>query len=188
MICFFVRDLLEALERGVQRLALDLEAQLLQRLAQRVAAGVLAQHDRVGLQAHRGGVHDLVGRALLQHAVLVDAGLVRERVAPDDRLVGLHRVAGQARDQPARARQLGRVHAVSRPRSARRVRSSITISSSDALPARSPIPLIAHSTWRAPASTPGERVGDRQAQVVVAVHRQRHVAQVRAPARTAAPR
>ena len=32
--------------------------------------------------------------------------------------------------------------------------SSITISSSDALPARSPIPLIAHSTWRQPAPTP----------------------------------
>ena len=38
--------------------------------------------------------------------------------------------------------------------SAARVCSSITISSSDALPARSPIPLIAHSTWRAPACTP----------------------------------
>ena len=32
------------------------------------------------------------------------------------------------------------------PMSASRVRSSITISSSEALPARSPIPLIAHST------------------------------------------
>jgi hypothetical protein len=32
--------------------------------------------------------------------------------------------------------------------------SSITISSSEALPARSPMPLIAHSTWRAPARTP----------------------------------
>ena len=27
----------------------------------------------------------------------------------------------------------------------------MTISSSDALPARSPMPLIVHSTWRAPA-------------------------------------
>ena len=40
------------------------------------------------------------------------------------------------------------------PTSARRVCSSITTSSSDALPARSPIPLIAHSTWRAPAWIP----------------------------------
>src|SRR3954466_15064248 len=40
------------------------------------------------------------------------------------------------------------------PTSARRVCSSITISSSDALTARSPMPLIAHSTWRAPAWIP----------------------------------
>src|SRR5215469_14447512 len=32
--------------------------------------------------------------------------------------------------------------------------SAITISSSAALPARSPMPLMVHSTWRAPASTP----------------------------------
>ena len=41
-----------------------------------------------------------------------------------------------------------------RPTSAARVCSSITISSSEALPARSPIPLIAHSTCRAPACRP----------------------------------
>ena len=34
-----------------------------------------------------------------------------------------------------------------------RVRTAITTSSSEALPARSPRPLIVHSTWRAPAST-----------------------------------
>ena len=30
----------------------------------------------------------------------------------------------------------------------------MTTSSSEALPARSPMPLIVHSTWRAPASQP----------------------------------
>ena len=34
-----------------------------------------------------------------------------------------------------------------------RTRTAITISSNDALPARSPIPLMVHSTWRAPAAT-----------------------------------
>src|SRR5512135_1431074 len=34
-----------------------------------------------------------------------------------------------------------------------RVRTAITISSSDALPARSPRPLTVHSTWRAPFIT-----------------------------------
>ena len=75
---------------------------------------------------------------------------MRERVAPDDRLVRLHRVAGEARDHAAGAGELARVEVVSTPCSSRRVRSSITISSSEQLPARSPIPLIAHSTWRAP--------------------------------------
>src|SRR5438093_1043807 len=42
-----VGDLLEALEGRVERLALELAAHLLQGFAQGVAAGVLAQHDRV---------------------------------------------------------------------------------------------------------------------------------------------
>ena len=42
---------------------------------------------------------------------------------------------------------------VSRPSTSLRTLSAITISSSEALPARSPMPLIVHSTWRAPAWT-----------------------------------
>ncbi len=59
------------------------------------------------------------------------------------------------------------------------MRISITISSSEQLPARSPMPLTAHSTCRAPASTPGVGVGDGQAQVVVAVDRGLDLAQPR---------
>jgi hypothetical protein len=51
----------------------------------------------------------------------------------------------------------------------RRTLSAITISSSAALPARSPMPLMVHSTWRAPADHAGQRIGDRQAQIVVAM-------------------
>ena len=103
-----VGDLLEGLEGVVQRLPFDLEAQLLQGVAQGVAAGVLAQHDRVRLQADFGRVHDLVGAALLQDTVLVDPGLMREGVAPDHGLVRLHRVAGQAADHAAGAGDLPR--------------------------------------------------------------------------------
>jgi len=39
---------------------------------------------------------------------------------------------------------------VSTPKKSLRVLSAITISSSEAFPARSPIPLIVHSIWRAP--------------------------------------
>ncbi len=39
-----------------------------------------------------------------------------------------------------------------------RVRIAITISSSAALPARSPMPFIVHSIWRAPPSTPSSEL------------------------------
>src|SRR5438477_346939 len=90
-----VGDLLEALERRVEHLAVEFVAHLLQRFAQRMPAGVLAEHDRVAAQPDRGRVHDLVRAALLEHAVLVYPSLVRERVAADDRLVGLNLIAGQ---------------------------------------------------------------------------------------------
>ena len=44
------------------------------------------------------------------------------------------------------------------PCAASRTWKSITISSSEAFPARSPIPLIAHSTWRQPALTPANEL------------------------------
>ena len=71
----------------------------------------LPEHDLRGLLADGRGVDDLVGLAVLEHAVLVDAGLVRERVAADDGLVVLDRVAGQAGHQPRRAGQLLGAHA-----------------------------------------------------------------------------
>ena len=46
-----VGDLLEALEGLLELGAVDRVAEVLQRLAQRRAAGVLAQHERVGVQA-----------------------------------------------------------------------------------------------------------------------------------------
>ncbi len=62
---------------------------------------MLAEHE-IGLgEADVLGPHDLVGPRLLEHAVLVDAGLVGEGVAADDRLVALHLNAGDRRDQPA---------------------------------------------------------------------------------------
>ena len=48
--------------------------------------------------------------------------------------------------------------------------SAITISSSEALPARSPMPLMVHSTCRAPAMHRRQAVGHGHAQVVVAVN------------------
>ena len=45
--------------------------------------------------------HDLVRRAILEHAILVDAGFMGERVAADDRLVALHGQPRDHREHPA---------------------------------------------------------------------------------------
>ena len=80
---------LEADEGIVERVLAQIVAQLLQLLLEGVAARMLA-HDEVGAeQAHVLGPHDLVGLRVLEHAVLVDAALVGERVHADDRLVRL---------------------------------------------------------------------------------------------------
>src|SRR5204863_108516 len=55
--------------------------------------------------------HDLVGRHVLEHAVLVDARLVCERVAADDRLVGRDGDARHHAHQAARTGELRRVDA-----------------------------------------------------------------------------
>ena len=107
---------------------------------------MLAEHERRLRHTHFLGPHDLVGATVLQHAVLVNAGLVRERIAPDDRLVGLHRLAGQGRQQLAGGEDFTGVD----PRVERQpidlTRVAITTSSRDAFPARSPMPLTVHST------------------------------------------
>ena len=75
-----VGQLLEAGKGGVEGVALGGDAELLQAVGKGVAPGVLAEDDLAALLADRGGVDDLVCRALLEHAVLVDARLVGEGV------------------------------------------------------------------------------------------------------------
>jgi len=54
-------ELLEPHERGVQRVALQVQAHLLQRVVERVPARVLAHHDLGCLLADGRRVDDLVG-------------------------------------------------------------------------------------------------------------------------------
>ena len=116
---------------------------------------MLAQDQRVALQADLDRVHDLVGRAVAEHAVLVDAALVRERAGAHDRLVRLHAVPGRHGDQPRRPDDLLQCSArACTPSACPRVRTIMAISSSEQLPARSPMPLTATSTCRAPFSMP----------------------------------
>ena len=83
----------------------QLDAGLLARAGECVAAGMLSERES-HCQPQLLGIHDLVGRDVLQHPVLVDPGLVRERVRPDDRLVALHGVAGQPSDESRRRADL----------------------------------------------------------------------------------
>src|SRR5439155_719400 len=80
--------------------AREVEAEVLEPRGQRVAPGVLAEDELVGRPPDVLGLHDLVGQLLLEHAVLVDARLVGERVLPHDGLVRLDVDAGDVGEQP----------------------------------------------------------------------------------------
>ncbi len=83
-------------------MAFEREADLLAAALHGVAARVLAEDERRLRHADFFRPHDFVGPAILQHAVLVNPGLVRERVAADDGLVRLNRFAGQRGQHLAR--------------------------------------------------------------------------------------
>ena len=91
----------EALERGGELVALERVAQLFHALLKRVTPAELAQHQGRAAQPDALRLHDLVGRLVLHHAVLVDAGGVTERVLADDGLVRLDGEASVLADQPA---------------------------------------------------------------------------------------
>src|SRR3954447_18788045 len=103
-----VGPLLETMKCLVELGALQAYSLLGTRTREGVAAGMLSERQRHA-KADGLGVHDLVRPRVLEHPVLVDAGFVRERVRADDCLVRLHDVAGGARDEPRRRRDLARV-------------------------------------------------------------------------------
>ncbi|MPL94951.1 hypothetical protein SDC9_41114 [bioreactor metagenome] len=106
-----VGERLEPHEDVVELVLGQIEAQILQLGAQRGAARMLAHRD-VGLgDADIGGLHDLEGLDVLQHAVLMDARLVQEGVLADDRLVELHREARDLADAAAEVHDLRGVDA-----------------------------------------------------------------------------
>ena len=74
--------------------SVELIAQLAHALAEGVPAAVLAEHQIAAGQPDVLGAHDLVGRVVPKHAVLVDAGFVSKGVLADDGLVARDRHAG----------------------------------------------------------------------------------------------
>ena len=118
------------------------------------------------------GPQDLVGRVVLEHAVLVDARLVREGVLAHHRLVARDRHAGDARDQ-ARGRVEARGVDAGRDVEERRARlqrhhdlleRAVAGALADAVDGALDLARAGHHR--------GQAVGDRHAQVIVAVHRE----------------
>ena len=98
-----VGEILERLERPIELRTGQREAELLEPRREGGPPGVLAQDELVRRAADVLGPHDLVGELLLQDPVLMDSGLVGERVLADDGLVRLH---VHARDVGEQARCL----------------------------------------------------------------------------------
>src|SRR5450759_4350885 len=135
-----------------------------------MAAGVLAEHQVTCTPTDAGGAHDLIGRSFLQHSVLVYTRLVGKGVLPHDRLVGLNVIADQTTHQTAGTGYLGSPDAGSHAQQAlaglqdhddllqRGVAGPFTQSVDGAFYLRS---AILHR---------GQRIGHRQAQIVMAMY------------------
>src|SRR5450755_1342407 len=72
---------------------------------------MLAKYNAAFSQTDRGSIHDFVGSALLENAILVDTRLMRERVRTDDRFVGLHEHARPRTDKAAGLMDLSSINA-----------------------------------------------------------------------------
>src|SRR5262245_23459133 len=75
-------------------LGLQLEAERLASPLHGVTPRMTSEDELIGRLTDVLWPHDFVRALVLQHAVLVDACFVRERVAADDGLVRLHRLLG----------------------------------------------------------------------------------------------
>src|SRR5215471_3131077 len=96
-----VRSLRKALVQFLKLGLIQVEAEILGALIQRVTSGVLAKHELAFGYAHAARVDDFVGGFFLEIAVLVNAGFVRERVPSHDRLIGLRSESDDRSEQLA---------------------------------------------------------------------------------------
>ena len=66
-----------------------------------MASGVLAEHQRTRRHAHGLRQNNLVGQGVLDDAILVNAGFMRERVCTHHGFIGSHLRPGNLRQQAA---------------------------------------------------------------------------------------
>ena len=108
-LLLLVSQIKEGIVHLVELLLVKLVAELLQAVLQRGMARTRGEHDLGLAGADLFRIDDLIGVALLQHAVLMDAGGMRERVGADDSLVHLHVDAGDGRNQAGSLEELAGV-------------------------------------------------------------------------------
>ena len=171
-----VGQLLEAHEGPLEVLVIEAVAEGREPLAEGMAAAQLAEH-QAGAGSDLVRLHDLEGPAVLEHAVLMDAGLMSKGVAAHHRLVGLDEHAAQLGDQPGGAEELGVVEAGGHPEDlgVKPDRHRHLLEGGVAGAFADPVDAALHLAGaRADAD---EGVGGGEAEVVVAVHRDGHVLQ-----------
>jgi hypothetical protein len=140
-----------------------------------VPAGVTSEHHARPAQPDRLRRHDLIGAALLEDPVHVDARLVRERVGADDGLVGLDHESGQLGHQLAGAIDFLRVDVCVQPvGTAVGEEVGAGVDRHDDFFERGvsgPLaePVDGDLDLPGPAAHARQRIGDRQTEVVVTV-------------------
>mmetsp|Transcript_26483 Transcript_26483/g.57558 ORF Transcript_26483/g.57558 Transcript_26483/m.57558 type:complete len:712 (+) Transcript_26483:185-2320(+) len=175
-----LRHQLEPVEHLHQLVPLQRHPQRLEARLKGVAAGVLAQEDSRRVLAHDAdalGLDDLVCGLVLEHAVLVDAGLVREGVLPHDGLVRLHgharvlrhhaRGEGDVLDAQAREQAVHVVLAAEVERHRHLLEGGVAGALADAVDGALDLARPVHR--------PREGVAGGEAEVVLAVRRDHHV-------------
>ena len=100
-LLLLISQLQECLVDVIQPFAVHLYAVHMQTVLQCCTSAAGRQHDGVIVYSHILGVHDFVGRCILQHTVLVNAARVGKGIATHDGLVGLYGHIHQARHHAA---------------------------------------------------------------------------------------
>ena len=173
-----VGQLLEAHEGPLEVLVVEAVAEGRETLTESVAPAQLAEH-QAGAGPDLLRLHDLEGPAVLEHAVLVDAGLMGKGIAAHHRLVGLDEHAAQLGDEPGGAEELGVVEAGGHPEDlgVKPDRHRHLLEGGVAGALADPVDAALHLAGA--GTDADEGVGGGEAQVVVAVHGDGHVLQGR---------
>ena len=167
----FVPDFLESDEDRADFRIAQFEPEMLEARGHGVASAVFGQGQLGAAPTHLDRIHDLVGLAHLEHAVLVDARTVGEGVLADDGLAALHVQSAHAADNARGFQNFPRVHVgvqLSEKVGAR-------FQCHDHFFQRGIAGAFADAVDRAfhlsrPGLHGGQRVGHGQAEVVVAMH------------------